>query len=519
MATQEETIQTILTKISSLATSATTSEKLARLIEGGKYAIHSKSFPSLTASQKAAKQAILNKSQTLLNAETDLEQFAWLNKALDNYLFKSLDGTSFSVSDLTSPMGGIYDEVNDCWYNIGNNIPVVQMQRRRVICTGNPMFGGDVYRYLDANNSALFEDDGTSALAFVAGGALDGSLSTYQVYVETPKFYHIQEKIGGLLYLAVGLTPFQITTLSGKVLKSTTHPCFRKSGWTPDDLGTNLVNEYDFSYSSAFEGIYFDASEATQKTLSNGNLQTNGVTIDTTNDKILSIANLSLYLKPTTYITRANARTLIANATSKQWSWHQYTATRLLYLCEYKNHNSQSTIGGYTEGGGFTYDKVAPTGTTLSLGNKTGTILNNGSVIPTISGVSTNAIIGMSYRGEENIFGNVWKWCDGVNINNQEVFICDINDTFADNIFTGEYLKLGVKMPTRDGFQAKIQSNFLIEEVGSSSLKDITDYYYQLSGQRVLRLGGYLADGSSAGLGCLLCASASSNLAAGIGSR
>ena len=158
MATQEETIQTILTKVSTLATGATTSDKLADLVEGAKYAIHSKSFPSLTASQKSAKQAILDKSQTLLNSESDLSKFAYLNKALDNYLFKSLDGSDFSITDLTSPMGAIYDEVNDCWYNIGNNIPVVQMQRRRVVCTGNPMFGGDVYRYLDPNNSALFED-------------------------------------------------------------------------------------------------------------------------------------------------------------------------------------------------------------------------------------------------------------------------------------------------------------------------------------------------------------------------
>ena len=518
MATQEETIQTILSKISSLAPVATTSEKLARLIEGGKYAIHSKGFPALTASQKTAKQAILDKSQTLLNSETDLEQFAWLNKSLDNYLFKSLDGESFTTTDLTSPMGGIYDEVNDCWYQLGHNIPVVQMQRRRVVCTGNPMFGGSVYKYLDANNSSLFED-GTSALAFIAGGALDGSLSTYQVYVEEPRFYHIQEKIGGLLYLAVGLTPFTITTLSGKILQSTTHGEFRKSGWTAGTDGTNSANEYEYAYKSAFEGIYFDASATTQKTLSDGNLQTNGVTIDAVNDKILSIANLSLYLQPATYITRANARTLIGNATSKQWSWHQYAASRLLYLCEYKNHNSQSTIGGYTEGGGFIYAKVAPTGTTLSLGNKTGTVLNNASVIPTIGGVSTSAIIGMSYRGEENIFGNVWKWCDGINVQNQVSFVCDINDAFADDTYTGAYLQLGVKMPTVSAYQSKMQSNFLPESVGSSSSKDITDYYYQSSGNRVVSLGGSLDSSSGAGLAYFFCSYAASAVDATIGSR
>ena len=517
MATQKETIQTILAKISSLAPSATTSEKLARLIEGGKYAIHSKSFPDLTASQKTAKQAILDRSQTLLNAETDLEQFAWLNKALDNYLFKTLDGTSFSVSDLTSPMGGIHDEVNDVWYDLGHNIPVVQMQRRRVVCTGNPMWGGSVYRYLDENNSSLF-GDGTSALAYIAGGNLDGSQSIYQTYVETPKHYYIQKKIGGLNYYAVGLTPFTITTLSGEVLTSQTDNAFRKSGWTAGADGTDPANEYDYHYTPAFEGVLFDTSASL--TIADGNLQTNGITLDTGADKLISVANLSLYIKPCVYITRGNARLLHANATNKQWHWHSYSMSRRLYLCEYKNHNSQATIGGYTEGGGFTYTKVAPTGTTLSLGNKTGTILNNGSVIPTIGGVSTNAIIGMSYRGEENIFGNVWKWCDGVNINNRIPYVCDIGDTYADNIFTGDYVQAGVAQPSLDGYQSTIQDgSFFVKSVGSSSAKDITDNYSQSSGQRVLFLGGNLGDGSGAGLGYLRCGVASSGLVASDSSR
>ena len=266
------------------------------------------------------------------------------------------------------------------------------MQRRRVVCTGNPMWGGSVYRYLDESNSALFED-GTSALAFIAGGSLTGNLSTYQVYVETPKHYYIQKKIGGLNYFAVGLTPFTITTLSGEVLTSQTDKAFRKSGWVAGTDGTDSANEYDYHYTPAFEAVLFDTSASL--TIAIGDLSTNGITLDTAADKLISVANLSLYLQPCTYITRANARLLHANATSKQWHWYSYSMSRRLYLCEYKNHNSQSTIGGYTEGGGFTYTKVAPTGITLSLGNKTGAILNNGSVIPTISGVSSSAIIGM----------------------------------------------------------------------------------------------------------------------------
>ena len=517
MATEKETLQSILTRIATLAPMASTSAKLSDLIEGSKYATQASIHPDLTASQKAAKQAILDKSKTLLDGETDLTQFAYLTKALDNYLIKDISGSGFSLSDLTSPMGGIHDEVNDVWYDIGHNIPVVQMQRRRAVCTGNPMWGGSVYRYLDESNSALFED-GASATAYVAGGSLTGNLSTYQTYVETPKHYYIQKKIGGLNYYAVGLTPFTITTLSGKILTSQTDKAFRKSGWVAGTDGTNSANEYDYHYTPAFEGILFDTSASL--TMANGDLSTNGVTLDTAADKLISVANLSLYLQPCTYITRANARLLHANATNKQWHWHSYSMTRRLYLCEYKNHNSQSTIGGYTEGGSFIYTKVAPTGTTLSLGNKTGVILNNGSIIPTISGVSTSAIIGMSYRGEENIFGNIWKWCDGVNINNWIPYVCDINDAYVDNIFTGDYIQAGVAQPTLNAYQSTVQDgSFFVKSVGSSSAKDITDYYYQASGSRALKLGGDLYNGSDAGLGFLHCYDASSYLVANVGSR
>ncbi len=517
MATEKETLQSILTKVASLAPTATTSTVLAKLLEGSKYATQANIHPDLTVSQKAAKQAILDKSKTLLDAETDLTQFAYLTKALDNYLIKDINGSGFSLSNLTSPMGGIWDEVNDVWYDIGHNIPVVQMQRRRVVCTGNPMWGGSVYRYLNESNSALFEDS-SNATAFVAGGNLDGSDSTYQVYVETPKHYYIQKKIGGLNYFAVGLTPFTITTLSGEVLTSKTAETFRKSGWTAGTDGTDSANEYDYHYTSAFEAVLFDTSESL--TIAIGDLSTNGITVDTGTDKLLSVANLSLYLQPCTSIIRANARLLHANATSKQWHWYSYSMSRRLYLCEYKNNNSQSAIGGYTDGGAFTYTKVAPTGTTLSLGNKTGVILNNGSAIPTIGGVSTSAIIGMSYRGEENIFGNVWKWCDGVNINNWIPYVCDINDDYVDNVFTDDYAQAGEAQPTANGYQSTIQDgSFFVRSVGSSSAKDITDNYTQGSGQRVLKLGGDLTNGSAAGLGSLACASASSTLDATVGSR
>lgn len=518
MATEKETKQSLLNKIATLAPTTATIKDFAYLTHGSKILTQTNLEPDLVTAQSTAKQAIIDKAKSLADSTTSSKDLGYLTKVMDAYLTQTMNSEgAFIPYDLAQPYGGIHDVSSDKWYDLGHNIPVIQNMMRRVVCTGNPMWGGSVYRYLNADNSAQFED-GSNATAYVAGGALDGSLSTYQVYTEMPKFYYVQQKIGELYYFAVGLVPFTIRSQDGTLLTSKTHEAFRKSGWTAEADGTDSENEYEYNYVTSFEGILFD--DDASLTIANGDILGNGVTIDTANDKLISVANLSLYLQPCIYITRANARLLHENAMNKQWHWNIYSALRLLYLTEYKNHNSQATIGGYTEGGSFSYGKVAPTGTTLSLGNNTGVILNDGSVVPVIGGVSTSAVIGMSYRGVENIFGNVWKWCDGVNISDRTPYTCDLDDAYVDNVFSGDYIQAGERQPITNAYQSKIQDgSFFVKTVGSSSLKDITDYYYQNPGSRVLYLGGSLSDSSYAGFGSLSCAYASSNLSSGIGSR
>ena len=518
MATKNETRLSVLAKIATLAGTTTSLQELATLAEGSSLLTQANLSGELITAQNTAKQAIYDKAKELADGATSAEDLGYLAKAMDSFLVETIstDGT-FIPYDLTQPYGGIHNVAQDKWYDLGHGVPIVQESMRRVVCTGNPMFGGSTYRYLNSDNSSQWED-GSDATAYVAGGAINGSQSTYQVYVETPKFYYVQKKIGELYYFAVGVVPFTIKSQDGTLLTSSTHSMFRKAGWTDSGDGTDTANEYAYNYVGAFESILWDNDASL--TIAEGNIQTNGVTVDYANDKLISVANLSLHLKPASYLTRANARALHINATSKQWHWNTYSGLRLLYLTEYKNHNAQATIGGYTEGGSFSYGKVAPTGTTLSLGNKSGAILNNASVIPTIAGVSTSAVIGMSYRGIENIFGNIWKWCDGVNFSNWIPYTCDLDDTYTDNLFTAPYTQAGSKQPTTNAYQSKIQDgNFFVETVGSSSLKDITDYYYQSSGSRVLRLGGSLSYGAYAGLSCLICYDSSSGVSAFIGSR
>lgn len=50
------------------------------------------------------------------------------------------------------------------------------------------------------------------------------------------------------------------------------------------------------------------------------------------------------------------------------------------------------------------------TGATVSLGNDSGVVVN------------ASGIQNVSYRGEENLWGNIWKWVDGINENNPTPF-------------------------------------------------------------------------------------------------
>ena len=148
---------------------------------------------------------------------------------------------------------------------------------------------------------------------------------------------------------------------------------------------------------------------------------------------------------------------------------------------------------------------MVSTGITLSLGNNSGSITgvasDNGGVDTTVR------VISMSYRGIENLFGHLWQFVDGVNINNQKPYIIDtVDSTFIDSTFTGNYIQARdsdnnlVQMPSTSGYQSQVYNGtFLPKSVYGSSDGIIGDYYYQSSGDRVFRSGGYLADGRRAG--------------------
>lgn len=136
-----------------------------------------------------------------------------------------------------------------------------------------------------------------------------------------------------------------------------------------------------------------------------------------------------------------------------------------------------------------------------SLGMKSGCLAND----------SQHAVI---YRGIENIFGNVFNWIDGLNIQNYQAYICRNPKEYISDKFEVPYIKLGyVNCNEKDmyikklGFDEKNPDIALPIEIGggAGSSSGMCDFYYSSEGNRVALVGGNFVNGSCAGLWCWRC--------------
>ena len=136
-----------------------------------------------------------------------------------------------------------------------------------------------------------------------------------------------------------------------------------------------------------------------------------------------------------------------------------------------------------------------------SLGMKSGCLAND----------SQHAVI---YRGIENIFGNVFNWIDGLNIQEYQAYICRNPEEYTSDKFDGSYIKLGyMNCQERDmyikklGFDEKNPDIALPIEIGggAGSSSGMCDFYYSSEGNRVALVGGNFYIGAIAGLWYWVC--------------
>lgn len=138
-----------------------------------------------------------------------------------------------------------------------------------------------------------------------------------------------------------------------------------------------------------------------------------------------------------------------------------------------------------------------PSRRTTTLGNKTGSVVN------------TNGWTVVSYRGEENPFGNIWKWIDGINVYNKNegsVYIADHG--FKDDTNAAPYSDAGITICGSNGYVSAFAYNedfdwlFIASEVLGNSSLPVGDYFWQnkaYNGYTVAILGGRWHSGSNAG--------------------
>lgn len=271
--------------------------------------------------------------------------------------------------------------------------------------------------------------------------------------------------------------------------------------------------EQEVIYRAAFEPCIYDVSAAAY-------LMTDEQVADftaSTGDKLSSIAGAKPCSGVTQNLTRANARTLAANRGD---GWCQdytisHSATEMLMIIEYAGFNMQTAIGaghtGRTDDGSTNMSEL--TGATSNLGNKSGAV-----TVELGDGIT---IVMVSYRGEENLWGNIWKHEDGINVLAQWTHAFYIADNaFADSKDDGSYKLVDFPMAFTEGYISAFgyteEFDFLFiasEVLGNSSLPvgDYTYSYVSTNGWHIVVSGAYWYHGSSAGPFCRHSSDAPSN--------
>ena len=240
----------------------------------------------------------------------------------------------------------------------------------------------------------------------------------------------------------------------------------------------------------------------------------------TTGDKLSSVSGKV----PITRLTRANARQLAKNRGSgwRQLDYDLVNALEFLVLVEYGTFYIQSLadVGpGITNVNNWltynNYNPFVPTGNGNSIGNASSD--NAGS-----TSAATEKLVYSKFRGIENFYGHIWKFVDGININNNIPYVTNNATNWTDNTSTN-YTDIGVTLANNNGYQQTLVNSsrvMLPATTGSaSSTTYITDYYYQSSGWRVARFGSAANGGASCGFWDWNLSNSSGNAGRDVGSR
>jgi len=131
----------------------------------------------------------------------------------------------------------------------------------------------------------------------------------------------------------------------------------------------------------------------------------------------------------------------------------------------------------------------------------------------------------MVYRGIENVWGSVWQFVDGVNINDHQAWVAKDADDYASNLFAAPYEQLGYVNHNVNGYTVEMGHDPALPfaefpiAVGGSDVTYYGDRYQQATGQRIALFGGNWNYDSFAGLSLWNLNSASGSTFVDVGGR
>ena len=371
--------------------------------------------------------------------------------------------------------------------------------RKRCILTNE----GVVLAYY---GDAAYTETGALLRAVTIGETTYPVGTKVQVMVEQPRFYY-------------KVVPLELEPISGgdghHMRKARYYVSDQpRSGFKLHPLFKYNTAENEKVYLSAFEGCLWDKSANTY-------LLNDEQVADFAADMLSSIGNAKPVSGLTQNLTRANARALAHN---RGTGWEIQTAasasaSQMLMLVEYASFNMQEKIGvGVTskvDDGATSMTEI--TGATTNLGNASGAVMN------------ANNFNVVTYRGEENLWGNIWTFVDGMNINAKGIHKLYVADhAFADSVLDGAYKDTGITLAKANGYVSAFGYNeafdwlFVTSEVLGNSSLPVGDYFWQnhtYNAVMIALLGAPWNRGAHAGAFCWHVDSAPSYRHRNIGAR
>jgi len=171
-----------------------------------------------------------------------------------------------------------------------------------------------------------------------------------------------------------------------------------------------------------------------------------------------------------------------------------------LFMIEFATTNSQSIMQGWTNGSNTA---ALITGHTDNVKTASGSWNTNHT--EDCATCNSDGLHACKYRGIENPWGNVWKWCDGITFSKEKIYVCTDPTKYVSESQAQPYNYVGDRK-TGEGYLKTIEyfDRFPLlgfaKETGASSSTHYSDYYYYNENGTVLSVGGFWNAGAYAGL-------------------